>query len=895
MRQFLVALTLSGAVNGLFGQVLYVGNFGDRTISAYVIDQESGRLTELRPRVSTPGAPTSVAVHPGRKFAYVTTGGPPNLAAYSIDASTGALTLAGSTPLTLGSNPQSVAIDPSGKFAFVAQPGSNNVAAFSIDPATGATTAVPGSPFAAPQNPNCVVAHPNGKFAYASAGGAGQIAAYGIGADGALAPVAGSPFPARNNLFWMAMDPAGKFLFAVERQDNAVLVYSVNADTGALTQVGSPFPAGAGVTGIAVDPAGRFLYVSAAFTGSVTVFNIDATGALRRAADVGAVLGAFAAILDPSGKYLYVPGQQANAVRGLAVDSNSGALTPLPPFFPAGVQPQRGAAVLFSPPVLPPIRAEAAFNAFSLAPRGMPNSGIAPGSRLSISGANIGPAEEISATAEFIASAADFPLKTELGGVSVRIQSGDVTAAAIPLFASDGLVTAILPSTIPLGDATVTLAYKDRTTTPIPITIVAASPGIATYRAAGHGPAIAVNNPASFDDALSNPTSNALTQPVKPGQRVGVLATGLGPVGFDELQALSQDLDVPVDAIVGNKPATVLAKRRDSRFPGADLVLIQLPEDAPEGCYVPIAIRAGGVTSNVATISISATGSTCSDTTGFAASDLEVAQRSGQLNIGTIQVSHIELEPLAVFDEAAAVFERYGSAALANAFAPGAVSAGIRQSFGTPALGTCAVSPGAPVKDDEVFDLPGDRTGAQGLNAGVVNLSGPKGRVQLAAPVYYRELDPGGVTPGDYTADNGAGTQAVGTFQAPLTLPPMLEWTNKDGLASPDRSQDLTVTWNGGLADKEFALIVGLSTGQQATGGFLCAEKVSAGKFTVPAWVLSSLPPSVTFREGGQTFPAGLLAVGTAPLTSTGRFTATGLDFAVFTYEQARAILVSYQ
>src|SRR5262249_5693003 len=182
------------------------------------------------------------------------------------------------------------------------------------------------------------------------------------------------------------------------------------------------------------------------------------------------------------------------------------------------------------------------------------------------------------------------------------------------------------------------------------------------------------------------------------------------------------------------------------------------------------------------------------------------------------------------------------------------------------------------------------------LNVGqALNLSGPQVKVQLPAPDYYFQLDGAVITPGDYTVDNGTGTPAFGAFKATLSLPPMVRWTNKDALASPDRTQDLTVTWSGGVPDKEYALIVGLAVNQQVAMGFLCAEKVSAGKFTVPAWVLSSIPKSDVFTAGGQTLPGGLLGVGTAPLTSVGRFTAPGLDFGVFTYEQATATLVNFQ
>jgi len=167
--------------------------------------------------------------------------------------------------------------------------------------------------------------------------------------------------------------------------------------------------------------------------------------------------------------------------------------------------------------------------------------------------------------------------------------------------------------------------------------------------------------------------------------------------------------------------------------------------------------------------------------------------------------------------------------------------------------------------------------------------------VQLTAPDYSFNPDGNVITPGDYTVDNGTGSQAVGPFKATITLPPMLRWTNQASLASLDRTQDLTVTWNGGIPDKEFALIVGLSTNGQVTSGFLCAEKVSAGQFTVPAWVLSNLPASATFTNQGQTAPSGLLGLGSAPFTSVGRFTGTGLDFGVITYEQATASLASYQ
>src|SRR5437762_2088674 len=83
------------------------------------------------------------------KFAYVANQFSNNVSAFTINASTGALTPVAGSPFVAGTHPVSVTVDPSGKFAYVANFSSNNVSAFMIDAASGALTAVAGSPFAA--------------------------------------------------------------------------------------------------------------------------------------------------------------------------------------------------------------------------------------------------------------------------------------------------------------------------------------------------------------------------------------------------------------------------------------------------------------------------------------------------------------------------------------------------------------------------------------------------------------------------------------------------------------------------------------------------------------------------------------------------------------------------
>src|SRR5204863_9943555 len=143
-----------------------------------------------------------------------------------------------------------------------------------------------------------------------------------------------------------------------------ILVYSVDRATGTLTPVaGSPFPLGGAASGLAVDPAGRFLYVSNG--ASVTVYGIAATGALTRIPGpaFATVPSAFATIIDPAGKFLYITGPNVNAIGAFAIDASSGALTPIAGQpFPAGVAPQKGAAILLTPPIIPAILADSVLN-----------------------------------------------------------------------------------------------------------------------------------------------------------------------------------------------------------------------------------------------------------------------------------------------------------------------------------------------------------------------------------------------------------------------------------------------------------------------------------------------------------------------------------------------------
>jgi DNA-binding beta-propeller fold protein YncE len=81
-------------------------------------------------------------------YAYLVNSDWNTISGYTINTTTGALTAVTGSPFAAGSVPSSVAVDPSGKFAYVTN-GDDTISGYTINSSTGALTAMSGSPFAA--------------------------------------------------------------------------------------------------------------------------------------------------------------------------------------------------------------------------------------------------------------------------------------------------------------------------------------------------------------------------------------------------------------------------------------------------------------------------------------------------------------------------------------------------------------------------------------------------------------------------------------------------------------------------------------------------------------------------------------------------------------------------
>jgi 6-phosphogluconolactonase (cycloisomerase 2 family) len=183
------------------------------------------------------------------------------VAGFSAQGATGALSAVPGSPVTptthASAAPEPMAIDPAGKFLYVGYQFAvinvgfdGGVAAFTIDAASGALTAVPGSPFDVGGVPNSVAVDSSGRFLLVSAAIVGATSTNCLvvlaidPASGALTPVSGSPFGLMQRACGpVVADPSGPYFYVgttLETENTPAIVFALSIDTGtgALTPVG---------------------------------------------------------------------------------------------------------------------------------------------------------------------------------------------------------------------------------------------------------------------------------------------------------------------------------------------------------------------------------------------------------------------------------------------------------------------------------------------------------------------------------------------------------------------------------------------------------------------------------------------------------------------------------
>jgi uncharacterized protein (TIGR03437 family) len=388
-------------------------------------------------------------------------------------------------------------------------------------------------------------------------------------------------------------------------------------------------------------------------------------------------------------------------------------------------------------------------------------------------------------------------------------------------YVSPAQLAAVLPTATPVGTGTLTITYRGVISAPAPIQVVPSALGINNY---SNGVGVATD--ASTFALLTYTNSGT------PGQTIVLWTTGLGADPADSDTAYTttpHKVPTPLQIYIGGVQANILYQG-SSGYPGINQIDLVIPKTAPTGCWIPVAAVAGGVVSNVVTISIAKAGGVCVDPpTGLTGN--QITPPNGQaLKAGLVSLIQTNSPgkgtARTLTNSANAAFEQYtGLYPSRNPVSPG---------------GCLLTQQPTPVPFPNIV----------GLDTGDITITGPSGgpitlKSQGIKGAFYEILAADAIpaSGGTFTFQ-GAGGKDVGPFTSVLHLTsPLLTWTNLAEAATIDRTKGLLVTWSGGNPGTYvYVTATSTSPGLQLLGGYTCLVPIDAGQFTVPDYILSGLP-----------------------------------------------------
>jgi len=264
------------------GHFLYVADLGSFQVSAYRINQTTGSLLEVPGSPFAAGEnPHSVAISPSGQFLYVldTFTSPQNgqIEVFSINPSTGVITLISGSPFPAGILPVSIGFTQNGRLAYVADLGSNQALGYSVNTNTGALTALAGSPYPAGTFPESVVIENLSRSVYV-ANQSNDISGYHIKATGDLKAIPGSPFPSGGTIpLSIAVDAQHFFAYVANDVSANLTGFKIDQHNGVLHPIAGSFATGSAPVSVVVDPSNTFVYVVNSGSGNISSYTINPT------------------------------------------------------------------------------------------------------------------------------------------------------------------------------------------------------------------------------------------------------------------------------------------------------------------------------------------------------------------------------------------------------------------------------------------------------------------------------------------------------------------------------------------------------------------------------------------------------------------------------------------
>jgi 6-phosphogluconolactonase len=334
--------------------LVYVGTWTqDRGEGIYIyrLDLSSGAL-ELIGRATEVGNPFFLAIDSRQRYLYATNTvesfeGQPGgaVAAFSIDAKTGGLTLLNQQPAR-GALPCHLSIDRADRHVLVANYGSGSVAVLPVQgdgrlgPATDAVQHEGSSVNAERQegpHVHSITLDPASRYAFAADLGIDRVMIYELDAgQGKLKP-GGQPWAqvrAGAGPRHFAFHPNGRYAYVINELDNTFTAFAYDPARGGLAEIQtlSTLPGDFKETSYCADvqvyPSGKFLYGSNRGHDSVAIFSIGEDGRLTFVGHEP-TQGHYPwnLAIDPTNTFLLATNQRSDVVVVFRIDPQTGRLT----------------------------------------------------------------------------------------------------------------------------------------------------------------------------------------------------------------------------------------------------------------------------------------------------------------------------------------------------------------------------------------------------------------------------------------------------------------------------------------------------------------------------------------------------------------------------------------
>lgn len=262
---------------------VYVTNYGDDTVSAYTVDNISGKMTEVE------GSPYKVGKKPGEIlidangwYLYTINEESKDMSVFLIHYTKGQLAEAQGSPLSFGHKVEHISGDRTSRFVYVSSNENNSVRVFRFR--TAVTPSIfeitdSGSPFVFESTPNSVVNDPTGRFTMVTQKESGLVTMFFVQAS------SGEMMPIPNNTDPYKLDgkepveaifhPSGKYAYVLNKGSKSISQIRVSRQYGNMTKLASPVKTDGTPVSMSIDPSGRFLYVINGGKKDLQRFSID--------------------------------------------------------------------------------------------------------------------------------------------------------------------------------------------------------------------------------------------------------------------------------------------------------------------------------------------------------------------------------------------------------------------------------------------------------------------------------------------------------------------------------------------------------------------------------------------------------------------------------------------